>query len=140
MANITVLKGSAIRKEHAAAAALQPGQLALLGTTGTLTAQGAGVTTAVRKAFVEVEDMVGGAIDSTYAIGDTVQVAVCLPGAEVQALVAAAADAIVVGDLIETGALGTVRKRAAGVPIAIALEAVDNSGGSDNVFIKIEIL
>jgi hypothetical protein len=93
-------------------------------------------------------------VDTAYASGDLVYYGVPTGGAEVYGLVAAGADAIVVGDLLESAGDGTLRKLTAasqlttgnytytpaGAAIAKALEAVDNSGGSDPARIIFEVL
>lgn len=51
-------------------------------------------------------------------------------------LVGASATAIVLGDALELSATGTIGKRTTGAIIGYALEAVDNSSGSSEVYIK----
>lgn len=94
-------------------------------------------------------------IDSDYAAGEDVPVVIAQRGCQIYALVAASAAAIVVGDYLESNGAGGLRKYTAQAtneggagtytiqvngPIAIALEAVDNSGGGSKVRIRAEIL
>lgn len=74
----------------------------------------------------------------SYAADDQVVIGVFGNGSEVLLRVPAAAAAIVIGDHLETVAGGTVQKLAAvgNIPFAVALEAVDNSGGGSEVCIK----
>lgn len=51
-------------------------------------------------------------------------------------LVGASATAIVLGDALELSATGTIGKRTTGTIIGYALQAVDNSSGSSEVYIK----
>lgn len=94
-------------------------------------------------------------IDSDYASGEDVPVVIAQRGCLINALVAASASAISIGDLLESAGDGTLRKYTAQAtneggagtytiqvrgPIALATEAVDNSAGSGKVRIKAEIL
>lgn len=94
-------------------------------------------------------------IDSDYASGEDVPFVIAQRGAQIYGVVAASAAAIAVGDYLESNGAGGLRKHTAQAvaeggsasysiqangPIAIALEAVDNSGGGTKVRIRAEIL
>lgn len=150
MAKVIALKGDFMRKEAEASAAITPGHLVEFGGANELrvhaTAGGNG-----RKAFALENDLIGDGIDDAYASGDTVQYGVFASGAEVNALVAAAATAITKGAPLESNGTGTLRLHTpanttdsdvdikVGAIVAYALEAVDNSGGGAAVRIKVEV-
>ena len=60
-------------------------------------------------------------------------------GVVLQTRVAAGADAITVGTALEANSSGGVQAFTDGVVIAYALEDVDNSSGTEEVFIKVEV-
>jgi hypothetical protein len=138
MANTILLKGSPIRKEAIAAGAITPGHLILRDSNGKVAVHAtAGGNNAPRFAFEN--DLVGLEISDAYAAGDQVQFIHCKRGDEVNALVAAGAGAIVIGDKLESAGDGTLRKYTNGVILAEAIQAVDNSAGAAVARIKVEI-
>ena len=149
MPNTIVLKGSGINKERlSAAAGILPGDLLDLDTAGKVIVHaGAGLT--AQKMFAIENEVVGKDIDAAYASGDNVLYSVLPPGAEVYAFVAASAVAVVIGDTMESAGDGTLRKQTTDTAtddtqrnsaVAIAIEAVDNSGGGSEARIKVELL
>jgi len=104
--------------------------------------------TGIQPMFAVEDDVVGQvpnvgmAIDQVYADGDRTYGYICQKGDQVYALCDSGGDAIVFGDLLESAGAGTgtLVKRNAGTTIARALEAVDNSGGSNAARIKVEIV
>lgn len=146
--NTIVLKGNGIRKEAEAAGTITPGDLVELTSAGKVQRKSSAATTAQR-AFAVENEVVGKGIDHDYAAGDNVLYEVLPPGAEVYALVPASAAAIVIGDRLESAGSGKLRKVASSADtddterqsvVAIALEAVDNSAGTDPARIKVELL
>ena len=133
------LKGSGAVKEANAGGAITPGHLVQRGSAGTVTVQG---SASEGPPLVAVEQgHFGKDIDTAYASGDRVSMVACQPGEEMYLLVPAAAAAIVIGDLLQAGAGGTVIKRTSTNKIfATALEAVDNSGGGSAVRIRAEFV
>lgn len=79
-------------------------------------------------------------IDVPYPEGERAYGYHCQAGDIINALVDAGAAAIVFGDLLESAGDGSLVKRAAGTALARALEALDNSGGSNPARLKVEIL
>lgn len=156
MAERTIfLKKRPLRKEAIASGSITPGMLIALDTAGKVKAHAtAGGIAANAFAFEnELTNYDGHSgtnhtIDTAYASGDNVYYGVCSSGAEVYALVADGASAIVKGDYLTSAGDGTLKKAGAGTPgttfpdhaIAVALEAVDNSAGSDNARIIVEVL
>jgi hypothetical protein len=158
-----ILKGERlhIRKEGIADSAIIPGHLIALASDGKFDVHGTAKAPSTRSFAIERElenwnngnPQAGVPIDRAYAQNDRLLYAVCAPGCEVYALVAAGAAAIVKGDLLESAGDGTLRKRtaegqltsgnytytSAGNIVAIALEAVDNSGGGAVARIIVEI-
>ena len=135
------------RKELQAAAAVTPGYLCERASATTVQKHsGAGLNAA--KMFALENEVVGGEIDTDYATGDNVLLAVCAPGTEVYALVAAAATAITVGAALESAGDGTLRLATVDAAtddtqrdsvVAYAIEAVNNSGGGAEARIKVEV-
>jgi hypothetical protein len=138
MANTIFLKGKPIRKEGIAGEAITPGHLLAINSSGNMIkhATAGGVTHLV--AFEN--EIVGLDLNSAYASGDNVLYGASKDGQEVNLLVAAAAPAIVVGDLLQSAGNGTVAKVSSGTPLLRALQAVDNSGGGAAVRIIAEFL
>lgn len=148
MANTILLKGQPIAKEGKANAAITPGHLIELRSDGELQVHGSAAGTAA-KAFARENEVFGKDIDTAYAAEDNVLYYVLRSGDEVNALVAAGAAAIVVGDKLESAGDGTLRKVSTSAAtadtsrdsvVAVALENVDNSGGGTAVRIKAEAL
>lgn len=155
MAKKIVLKGTGAEQYDAAVgdAAITPGDLVKRTSTGVIRhATAAG--NAMPQFAVNVADQNRG-IDSDFAIGENVPFVIAQRGCQIYALLAASAVAIVVGDYLESNGAGGLRKHTpqavaesgsasysiqANGPIAIALEAVDNSAGGTKVRIRAEIL
>lgn len=81
----------------------------------------------------------GGSVDDTYIADELTPYVIPQRGEQVNAKVAAGAGAIAFGENLEVAADGTVQVANTGKVIGTALEAVDNSGGSETKFIKIEV-
>jgi hypothetical protein len=94
--------------------------------------------------FAIEQDYVGDGIDTAYAAGEFAKYINFPAGSEVNALVAAGAAAIVIGDPLESAGNGTLRKQAApgasDSVIGVAKIAVDNSGGGAAVRVIVEII
>lgn len=149
-----LLKGYA-RSEEAVAAAgsnIKPGMLLQRTTAGTVqphsTAKGAAVAL-----FAREMDIAGGTIDDVYEDGDTVLMWSCEKGDEVYAWLVDEGN-VAIGALLESAGDGSLRTQTAasqlgtgtydytpaGQPIARAMQAVNNTGGTGPVRIKVEIL
>lgn len=151
--NTIQLKGAGLRKEAPAGGAITPGHLITRNSSNAFVVHDAAADPAVAMFALENE-LFGKEITQAYASGEQVLAWVPEKGGEVYALVAAGASAIVVGDYLESAGDGTLRKvtafaqsgtspfavTAAGYPVARALKAVDNSGGSAPVRIEVEVL
>jgi hypothetical protein len=133
MAERTIfLKKSPLRVEGNAAGTITPGMTVTLGSGGTYTAGPAAAAAPAGLPLVvamEPELWDGKNIDDNYVSGDRLLLGTPDSGAEWYALVAAAASANVIGDALEYGGGGYLRKATTGKVIAQALEAVDNSAG-----------
>lgn len=142
-----LLKGDGVYKEAAAGGAITPGHLITYETDGEVAVH-AGAALNAFPMFALENDVVGKGIADAYATGDRCYFVVPQRGAEVAALVKHGEPAIVIGDLLESNGDGTLTKTTAPTVaignvrhiVARALEAVDNSGGSVPVRIKVEIL
>jgi hypothetical protein len=148
-----LLKGRGIRKEAVAGGTITPGHLLTINSSGKLVVH----ATAKGKAaplFAVENDLEGKEIDDNYVANDFVQSEYLYCGMEAYALVAAGASSIAVGDLLESAGDGTLRKRTAesqlttgnytftsgGNAVAQALDALDNSGGSDPARLRVVIV
>lgn len=150
----TVLKGDPLRKEGAAGAAgIIPGHLVTRGSDGKYVVHGTAGGNAA-PTFAAEQDFLGSTIDTPYGNGDRIQVNFFRPGDEVYTFLDAGQNATN-GAYLESSGDGTLRVHTAPevdesgsatvsistrAIVAQALESVNNSGGSDPVRIKAEVL
>jgi hypothetical protein len=145
--NTIWLKGEGIVKEGRANAAITPGHLLIREADGDFAFHATAEGNAYAMFALEA-DFVGKGIATAYATGDRVQALMPYQGAEIYALLPAAALAIVIGDELVSNGDGTLKKVTAGAVtvgnlrrvVARALEAIDNSAGGTVVRIKVEIV
>lgn len=145
-----ILKGDPIYKEMplealnaSAEGFITPGMLLERTTTGTIKPHASAAGLAAPVAFA-VEDALyeGRDIDTDYdEDGEVVRYAVCRPGDEVYALLAAGYDTNGASALLASNGDGTLRVSNTN-PVARALEDVDNDPGTGGaaVRIKVEVL
>jgi hypothetical protein len=124
-------------EDAAAAAAITPGMLCTLNGSGLWIPHGTAGGVAPRNFALERDEM-GKDIDTAYAIGDTVKMGMFTQGDRVNSLIATGQN-IAVGAQLESAGNGTLRVLAAGVPIARALESVNNTSGV-NARLRVEIM
>lgn len=150
---LLVGKEHCIMKELIAGGTITPGMLLSINSAGKYVAHATAKGTSSR-IFADMYDLNGKGIDDNYVANDWCQAWVTQPGCEVNALVAASAAAIAIGDLVESAGNGTVRKLTAeaqsgttpfaftseGKAVGVALQAVDNSGGGTSVRLQIMTL
>lgn len=127
--NTITVKGTGIRNEALAGEQIYPGQLVEVQSDETVDLQDSGGAYCAA-AFAVEDDLQGNSIDDAYASGALVQYDHFRPGDWVQAVATASGAAIVIGDLLEAAGDGTLKKRASGVAIAIAREAIDTDSTS----------
>lgn len=144
MANTIDLKGLPIRKEGTSAAILRPGHF-VISRPRTATLPGTlafPVLGGVAQGVVYENELEGKGITVAYAAGDNVLYGVWPKGGEVLGRVAAANTAIAAGAPLAVTATGTLTTATVGTHhvVAVAMEAVDNSGGASEVFIQVEIV
>lgn len=147
MSNTILLKGDGVFKEATAGGAITPGMFLIRNSSNQVVVHATAAGNIFPLIALEEEDF-GAEISDAYGSGDRVRMVVPQPGSEIYALVAAAAAAIVVGDLLESDGAGMLRKYTAPAAaagnvrgiVARALEAVDNSAGGSAARIKVEIL
>lgn len=133
-----ILKGNPHIKERRAGAALSPGNFVELTTANTVrktsTAGESGSNIAIEN------DLVGETITDAYASGDRVLYASFASGDEAYVRVAANQAAIALGADLSLTNEGTVATHTGThAVVARALEAVNNSSGGSEVFIRVEI-
>src|SRR5690606_38108362 len=143
---------SLVRSEAGGSAVIPPGHLVQVHATDgapRLRPHAAAGGNAQR-AFALENDLVGGGIDDAYVAGATVQYGVFAPGSEVYAWLAAGENAAL-GAALESAGDGTLQVHTpvntdasdvdipAAPIVAYAAEAVDNSGSTQPVRIKVEV-
>jgi hypothetical protein len=130
MPKAIALKGNLVRKERIANAAITPGDLVEVMSTGKLRRHGT-MGGPGQIAFALENDLAGKDIATDYAANDTVQYGVFESGAEVYAWLQIN-ESCVIGDFLESDGLGKLQVASTpieGSNIAIALEAITGGGG-----------
>lgn len=133
-----ILKGEYVGYEAimADSAALQPGMLAEIASTGKIQKQSS-ADVFVENLFVLENELIGEGIDDLYANGETVPYAICQSGTEVYALLAANI-ALSIGAVLQSnGSGGTLKAVASGKGIAVALEAISSVAAVQRVKVRI---
>jgi len=142
MPNLIALKGDSIRKEGEASGVITPGDLIEFGGANDLQTHGTAGGPA-RKAFAIENDLIGDGIADDYALGDTVQYGVFVPGAEVNAHLNYPENVSKGDPLVSGGDGGLVAfiesTHEAGVIVGFANEAKNNSAGGAQVRIVVEV-
>src|SRR5512146_1628351 len=98
--NTIALKGDYVRKERKANAAITPGHLVEIMTTGNLRKH-ATPGGAAQRAFALENDLIGKGVDDAYAANDSALYGVFAPGAEVYALLLTG-ESCNIGDFLES--------------------------------------
>ena len=135
---VILLLGYPINKEGKASEEIFPGHLVEFGGIHTLQKQSTAGQNC-RRAFAIENDLVGKGIEDSYAISEQLQYISTGPGTEIYARVAAGAPAILTGDQLEAAGDGTLQKLTTGDVIGYAIEDKDNSVGTEEVFLKMEV-
>jgi len=137
-----VVKGDGIRKEGELAAGsndITPGMFVARAGHNFSQVTSAGAASRAR-VVAEEQETFGTGIDEDYdTVGERVLYRACHPGMEVFALLAAGQN-VAVGAALETAAGGTLTGVTAGPVVAHAMEAVDNTAGTDPIRILVEIV
>jgi len=107
-AKTIILIGRGIRKERVANAAITPGHLVEVMTTGKLRVHATAAGNA-QKAFAVEDDMQGKSITDAYVANTRVQYEVMERGAEINAIIANG-QTIAIGDPLESAGDGTLQK------------------------------
>ena len=141
---ISVKGDDFIQKEAIGNEALSPGHLLEQLSTGNVQKLSS-VTVLVddfKTVLIALENsVIGEGVTDAYASGDTVKYAAAKSGQEFLLRLPASAAAIVIGDALENSTDGTViLNGGTNAAIAIAKEAVNNSGGGTEVFILAEVI
>ena len=150
------LNGYAIRKEGTAGGTVTPGHLVTFDSSADYVVHPTAGGNASAQ-FAHENDIAGDGIDVDYLATNQIQVVVFKIGGEVNALLAANAEAIVAGDFLESAGDGTLRLH--GAPqadsngslgegetlqlkaiVAQAMEDQDNSGGSGTLRIRVQVV
>ena len=136
-----VLRGkNPVQKEGRTDEALSPGHVVERG--GTADIQKNTVANRVAGFLIACENAaVGGSIDDAYAANDNVVFVAAYPGMEVYVRIAAG-ESITKNELLTCAAAGLVQNSGATQANAcgIALETKDNSSGTTETFVKMEIV
>lgn len=136
----TLLAGNPISYELPAAAgsALVPGMLARRNSAGTIEAHGTAAG-AAEALFIRELSFAGLTIDDVYEPADTVPFWACRKGDHIYAFLEIGAN-VAIGAQLESNGAGYLQAVTGNFPVVVALEAVDNSAGSDPARIKVEVL
>lgn len=128
-------------EEYYAAAGLKPGHILEVTSAGKVQKHATTLKTYPKMVAKEEPLNNGMTVRGAYILDDLVPVHICQPGDVVLLRLAAAAVAVVKGDRLKSAGDGTVAKTTtAGDAIyGIAEEAVDNSGGADEAFLRARI-
>jgi hypothetical protein len=113
-------------EDDKAAAAITPGMLVNYNGSGDIVPHATAGGAHSRMFALEREEA-GGDMNNVYAIGDTVKVGVCPPGTRVNALIGVVN--ATKGALLESDGAGKLRLLTTGVPVAQALESLNNASG-----------
>lgn len=134
------LYGYGCQHEEPAEAVITPGHLVERIANGNVQAHGT-AGGAANTHFATEYALTGRSIDDDYAAGDNVLFSTYQPGSGVYALVASGTAAIADGALLQSNGDGTLATAGVdSVAVAQALEDVDNSGGSNPVRIRVEVV
>ena len=135
-----LLKGQehAIYKEAAAAAAISPGDLVVLNSSGAVLQHNlAGNPTA--PAFAIENALLGETIDDQYVADAQVRYAVLQPGSEVYAWLAAGQSVAAAALLMSNGG-GAFAAAGASTPLVRALNSLDNTSGAVKARLKVDVI
>jgi len=130
MPKTIALKGDYVLKERKANAAITPGDLVEIMSTGNLRRH-ATMGAAAQRAFALEQDLIGRGVDDNYAANEQARYGVFLPGSEVYAWLQIN-ESCAIGDFLEsdgTGKLQVASTPIEGSNVAIALEAITGGGG-----------
>ncbi len=134
-----LLKGDPIYMEREAAAAITPGHFVELIAANTVQKQAAAALNSPKTIALEDSNQ-GKEIGEDYSTGSRVQCATLYSGCEAYVWLSDG-ETVVIGDEIEFGTTdGEVIKRASGVSIGTALEAVDLSASSNTTKGRLKIM
>ena len=121
-----------------ATAALLPGITIAIAANGNTTKAAAAAGAPV---YVSIENLANaGDVDATFAVGETPRYVTPRTGDKGFLRVAAGTATIAARAVVETDADGKAATLAAGRGIAVALEALDNSGGAVDAWVEVEYL
>jgi len=134
-----MLLGDFFTKEGKASSNINPGHFVEFGGTNDLQKQSS-ANEVVRPAIALDNTLEGKTLNDEYVEGDHVVYGVAYTGCEVQVKLPANAAAVVKGDKLAMNGDGCVKKWTTGHVVGFALESIDNSAGSTEVFINMEIL
>ncbi len=125
--------------ERAAAGTITPGMLVELTSTDLVQAFSGSGTQPVPIMFALEDELQGRGIDDNYVITDPVQVWVAQSGEVVYAILADG-ETVSIGEKVQAKNDGTLVAFIAGVPVGVALEAVDTAGSPAGVTSRIRIM
>lgn len=135
-----IVGGEGLRYEYEAASAVSPGDLIIINTVSKVLRHATAAANPGHLFAIENE-VFGKGVEVDYAATDRVLCEACTPGMLVNVNIAAAAAAIVIGAFLESAGDGTLRTVAtAATAVAIAEEAVDNSGGATKTRIRARLI
>lgn len=138
--DVIILKGEPYQSEGITSEeGIKPGHIIEYGGTNDVQKQSIAKKQTAKR-IVTTNLLEGKSIDDAYANGSRCLFSTLRPGDVAQVRIPASAAAIVKGDQLELSGDGSCRKITDGNPVFEALEPVDNSAGSEEVFITVEAI
>lgn len=134
-----LLRGDPIGDEAIAAGTITPGMLLELTSAGTVQANATAADTAARKLIAREMELTDGDIDTDYAADDQVLYYSARSGDQFYMFLEDEGN-VAIGAMLESDGAGALQAHSTGQPLFMALEAVNNTGGSGPVRIKVEAL
>ena len=132
-----LLRGSPAGREGVAGSAITPGMFINLASDGELDPAAAGADS---KWVARENELIGGSIDDAYVAGEQVPYWACKSGDQVYALLVDEGNVAAGAPLEVSATAGVLGAVSTGVAVARALEAVNNTGGTGPVRIRVEVL
>ena len=138
MANNTVLIRTRSRytDERLAGGAITPGHLIELDSSDQVVVHATAAGAVAARMFALEDQIANRGIDDAYASGERVIFQQCLPGDIVYAILENAGN-VAIGAALQSNGAGELEARTTGETVAIALEAVNASGGAARITVQI---
>lgn len=132
-----LLRGEPVGNELIAAGVITPGMLVERTSAGLVQANGTAADTAAAKLVAREMELTDGDIDTDYAADDQTLFWSARSGDQFYMFLEDEGN-VAIGAMLESDGAGALQAVTTGTPLFMALEAVNNTGGSGPVRIKVE--